>query len=117
MSKRSGRRAMPSRPKIGVGGKVSQLQKLQEDFARMQEEMKQRTTAATAGGGVVEVVVTGDQRLVSLKIAPEVVDPEDVEMLQDLVVAAVNEALEKAQSSMAEQISGLTGSMGLDGLL
>jgi len=104
------------RSKLGGGGK-NQLQKLQEDFARMQEEMKEKTTSVSAGGGVVTVVVTGEQKLKELHIAPEVVDPEDVEMLQDLILAAVNEALDKSQSAVAEQLSGLTGPVGLDGLL
>ncbi|MGI6208334.1 MAG: YbaB/EbfC family nucleoid-associated protein [Anaerolineae bacterium] len=116
MVKRSGKRALPMRPKLG-GGSKNQIQKLQADFARMQEEMKEVTVTATAGGGVVEVEVTGDQRIKSLRINPEVVDPEDVDMLQDLIVAAVNEGLDKSRSAMAEQLSGLTGGLGLEGML
>lgn len=116
MAKRSGKRAMPMRPKMGGGGK-NQIQKLQADFARMQEEMKEQTTTVTAGGGVVEVVVTGEQKIKELRIDPEVVDPEDVEMLQDLIMAAVNEALDKSRAAMAEQLSGLTGGLGLEGML
>lgn len=117
MTKRSGKRVMPMRSKLGSGGSKNQLQKLQEDFARMQEEMKDKTTTVSVGGGVVTVVVTGEQKIKELRIAPEVVDPEDVEMLQDLILAAVNDALDKSQSAMAEQLSGLTGPIGLDGLL
>ncbi len=105
------------RPKIGGGGGKSQIQKLQGDFARMQEELKERTTTVTAGGGVIEVVVTGDQRIVGLSLKPEVVDPEDLEMLQDLIVAAVNEALDKSRDLMAEQLSGITGGLGLEGMI
>ena len=81
-----------------------------------QEELGQKTVSATAGGGVVEVVMTGHQRVQSITIAPEAVDPEDVEMLQDLIVAAVNEALERSQSLAAEQMGALTGGLGLGNL-
>jgi DNA-binding YbaB/EbfC family protein len=70
----------------------------------------------TAGGGVVEVVMTGHQRVQSIRIDPEVVDPEDVEMLQDLIVAAVNEAIERSQGLAAEQMAALTGGLGLGDL-
>jgi DNA-binding YbaB/EbfC family protein len=126
MSKKSGRRALPIRPplggnkggaaKIAGGSKASQLQKLQEEFAQAQEQLKAKTATATAGGGVVQVTVNGSQEVVELKLAPEVVDPEDVEMLQDLILVAVNEALEKSRALAAEQFSGLTGGLGLGGM-
>jgi DNA-binding YbaB/EbfC family protein len=93
-----------------------QIMKLQEQMLKTQEELGEKTVTATAGGGVVEVVVTGHQRVESITIDPEVVDPEDVEMLQDLVTAAVNEGLEQSQSLAAEQMGALTGGLGLGNL-
>ena len=117
MSKKSGKRAMPVRSKIGMGGGgKSQVQKLQADFARAQEELKEQTTTVTAGGGVITVVVNGNQEIKELRLAAEVVDPDDVEMLQDLILAAVNEALDKSREMMAQQFSGLTGGLGLEGM-
>ena len=117
MSKKSGRRAMPMRPKIGgAGGKQEQIQRLQADFARMQDGLKEKTVSASVGGGVVEVTVNGNQEVTALKLAPEVVDPEDIEMLQDLILAAVNEGLQKSREIMNEQFSGLTGGLGLEGM-
>lgn len=117
MSKKSGKRAIPVRSKIGLGGGgKSQVQKLQADFARIQEELKGQTTTITAGGGVITVTVNGNQEIKELRLSPEVVDPDDVEMLQDLIVAAVNEALDKSRQMMAQQFSGLTGGLGLEGM-
>jgi DNA-binding YbaB/EbfC family protein len=120
VSKKSGRRAMPIRPRIGGpaggGSKQDQLQKLQADFARMSDEAKQATVTGSAGGGVVEVVVNGNQDLISLHLAKEVVDPEDVEMLQDLIVAAINEGIAKSRDIMNQQLAGLTGGLGLEGM-
>ena len=119
MAKKSGKRAMPVRAKIGGaggGGKAGQIQRLQADMARMQEELNERTTTASAGGGVVQATVNGNQEVKELRLAPEVVDPEDIEMLQDLIVAAVNEALSKSRELMAQQFSGLTGGLGLEGM-
>jgi DNA-binding YbaB/EbfC family protein len=83
---------------------------------KIQEELAEETVEATAGGGVVKAVVTGQQKLVSIEIDPAAVDPEDVEMLQDLVVAAVNEGLTKAQELAAQRLSSLTGGMKIPGL-
>ncbi|MHB0875367.1 MAG: YbaB/EbfC family nucleoid-associated protein [Anaerolineae bacterium] len=117
MSKKSGRRAMPMRPRIGgAGSKQDQVQRLQADFARMQEDLKGKTVSASAGGGVVEVTVNGNQEITALKLAPEVVDPEDIEMLQDLILTAVNEGLEKSRAIVNQQLSGLTGGLGLEGM-
>jgi hypothetical protein len=93
-----------------------QIMKLQEQMLRTQEALGEQTVTATAGGGVVQVVMTGHQRVQSITIDPEVVDPEDVEMLQDLVLAAVNEAIERSQAMAADQMSGLTGGLNLGGL-
>lgn len=121
MVKKSGRRTLPVRPKMGGGGggggSKGQIERLQADFARMQDGLKDQTVTASAGGGVVEVVVTGNQEVKELRLAAEVVDPEDIEMLQDLIVAAVNDGLEKSRQLMAQQLSGLTGGLNLEGML
>jgi len=106
-----------SGPKMGQGGMLQQVQSLQEDMLKAQEEIAAMTVTATAGGGAVTAVVTGERRVQSLIIAPEVVDPEDVEMLQDLVVAAVNEGLEQVDRALAERMSAFTGGLGIPGLL
>jgi hypothetical protein len=100
----------------GGGGMMGQLQKLQEDFARAQEQLGDQTVEVTAGGGAIKAVMNGHQKLLSLTIAPEAVDPEDVEMLQDLIVAAVNEAVEKSQGLAANQMNSLTGGLNIPGL-
>ena len=95
---------------------ADQLRKLQEDMATTQEALGEETVEVTAGGGAIKVVMTGHQHVQSLTIDPEVVTAGDVEMLQDLVVAAVNEAIEKSQSMAAERMSGLTAGLGIPGL-
>jgi len=92
---------------------IKQAQKMQEDLLRMQAEMEEKTYTASSGGGVVTAVVSGKRELCELAIEPDAVDPEDVEMLQDLIVAAVNEALRKAESSMTDSMSRLTGGLNL----
>ena len=96
---------------------IEQLQGLQEDMLKAQDEVAAMTVTATAGGGAVTAVVTGERRVQSLTIAPEVVGPEDVEMLQDLVIAAVNEGLEQVDRTTAERMSAFTGGLGIPGLL
>ncbi|MFA7466872.1 MAG: YbaB/EbfC family nucleoid-associated protein [Desulfotomaculaceae bacterium] len=95
---------------------MKQVQKMQADMLKLQEELGDRTVESTAGGGVVKVVANGRQEVVSLEIKPEAVDPEDVEMLQDLVLTAVNDALKKAQEMMSTEMGKLTGGMNLPGL-
>jgi DNA-binding YbaB/EbfC family protein len=92
------------------------MKQMQNRLVKIQEELSAETVEATAGGGVVKAVVTGQQKLVSIEIDPAAVDPDDVEMLQDLVVAAVNEALTKAQELAAQRLSALTGGMKIPGL-
>ncbi len=99
-----------------LGSIMKQAQKMQAQIAKIQEELAQKTVEASAGGGMVSVVANGKQEIVSIKIEPEVVDPKDVEMLQDLVVAAVNEALRKAQEMIAEEMSKVTGGLQIPGL-
>ncbi len=100
----------------GLAQIMKQAQMMQQKMAKLQEEATQRTAEATVGGGAVSVVVNGKNQIVSLTIKKEAVDPEDVEMLQDLVMAAVNEALGKVQSEMAEQMSKVTGGLNIPGL-
>jgi len=96
---------------------MKQAQQLQAKMARMQEEMGQKTIEASAGGGMIKVVANGKQEIVSVHIEKEVVDPEDVEMLQDLILAAVNEALVQSQKMVSDEMSKLTGGMSIPGLM
>lgn len=95
---------------------MKQAQKIQTQMARMQEELAGRTVEASAGGGMIAVVANGKQEIVSVKIEPEVIDAGDREMLQDLVVAAVNEALRKAQEMVSEEMKKITGGLNIPGL-
>ena len=101
----------------GMGGMLKQAQKLQNQMVKLQSELAERTEEATAGGGMVKVVANGGQRIVSIEIEPEVVDPQDVEMLQDLVLAAANDALARAQQMVSDEMGKLTGGMTIPGLL
>ena len=92
------------------------MRQMQNRLVKIQEELATETVEATAGGGVVKATATGQQKLVSIEIDPTVVDPEDVEMLQDLVVAAVNDVMAKAQELAAQRLSALTGGMKIPGL-
>ena len=98
----------------GIGDLVRQAQKLQSQMAKVQEEMAAKTVEGSAGGGMVTVIANGKQEVMSIKIDPEVVDPKDIEMLQDLVVAAANDALKKAQEMMTSEMSKLTGGLNLN---
>ncbi len=91
---------------------LQQLQGLQQEMMEAQEEIAEKTFSATVGGGIVEAVVTGDRKVKDLIIEPEVVDPDDVEMLQDLVIAAINKAMEQIDEASAERMSDLTGGLG-----
>ena len=95
---------------------MKQAQQLQQRMMRLQEELESATVEATSGGGVVKVVVSGKMNVESLTIDPEVVSPDDVEMLQDLVLAAVNEGLNKAQEMASAKMGALTGGMNIPGL-
>ena len=96
-----------------MGKMMKQIQKMQNDMLRMQEEIKSRTLEATSGGGAVRVVVNGQKEVESLFIDPQAVDPEDLEMLQDMVVAAVNEGLRKVEEMIAEEMKKITGGINL----
>lgn len=95
---------------------MREAQKLQAEMLKMQEEAKKKTVEATAGGGMVTVVASGGGEIVSIKIEQDVVNPDDVDMLQDLVMAAVNEALRRAQEMVNQEMSKLTGGLQLPGL-
>lgn len=96
-----------------MAGMMKKVQKLQADMAKMQEELKARTVEVSAGGGAITIVMTGEKQVQSLKIAPTAVDPEDIEMLEDLVAAAVNEAVKKVDDMMAQEMGKLTGGLNL----
>jgi DNA-binding YbaB/EbfC family protein len=96
---------------------LQQLQKLQEEMTQTQEALGDETVTVTAGGGAITVVISGHQKIQSITIEPEVVDPDDVEMLQDLVMAAVNEAIAKSQQLAADRLGALTGGLNIPGLM
>ncbi|NLY55847.1 MAG: YbaB/EbfC family nucleoid-associated protein [Firmicutes bacterium] len=98
---------------MNIGKMMKQVQKLQEEMARVQNELKEKTVEGTAGGGVVKVVANGQYELVSVTIDPEVVDPEDVEMLQDLIVAAANDAMRRAHEMATNELAKVTGGLEL----
>ena len=100
----------------GMGNMMKQAQKLQTKMLKLQEELAEKTVETTAGGGMVKVVANGKQQIVTLQIEKEVVDPEDVEMLQDLILAAVNDALTKSQEMVSAEMGKLTGGLNIPGL-
>jgi len=95
---------------------LRQAQQMQARMAKIQEELAEARTEATAGGGVVKVTIIGGSKVESIEISPEVVDPEDIEMLQDLVMAAVNEAMDTAQTDASKKMSAITGGLNIPGL-
>jgi len=114
---------MKARLPQGMGGgpgnmqaMMRQAQKMQEDMARTQAELEERTYEATVGGGAVTATVSGKHEVLSIDIKPEVVDPEDVEMLADLVMAAVNEAIRQAVANSEEEMGKITGGLNLPGM-
>ncbi len=100
----------------GIGNMFKQAQQLQSKMLKMQEEVGDKTVEATVGGGMVTVVVNGKQQLLSVKIQPEAVNPDDVEMLEDLILAAVNKALGDSQDMLKQAMSSLAGGMNIPGL-
>ena len=95
---------------------MRQAQKLQQQLAKVEEELENATVEASVGGGAVAVVMTGKQKLVSIKISPEAVDPEDMSLLEDLVLAAMNEALEKSKELATKRLGSVTGGLNIPGL-
>jgi DNA-binding YbaB/EbfC family protein len=100
----------------GMGNLMKQAQQMQQKMLKLQEEIAKRTLDASVGGGLVMVTVNGKSEVLRIKIEPQVVDPNDVEMLEDLIVAGVNEALRKAQEMVSEEMSKLTGGLKIPGL-
>ena len=111
---KGGFRGMPGG--MNQAAMIKQAQKMQQEMLRMQEEMENKTYSATSGGGMITATVNGKHEVVDLKIDPEAVDPDDVEMLQDMVIAAVNEAMRTADTDSANNMSRLTGGLNLGGL-
>ena len=100
----------------GIGNIMKQAQQMQRRMAELQQELENKQVEASAGGGMVTAVVSGKQQLLDLKIEPAVVDPEDVEMLQDLITAAVNEAIKQSQQMAQEEMAKVTGGLNIPGL-
>jgi len=98
------------------GDLMKQAQKMQQEMSRIQEEVKKKTVEASAGGGMVTVIANGAMEIVSIKVEPDVVNPDDIEMLQDLIVAATNEALRRAQQMVTEEMGKVTGGLNIPGL-
>ena len=109
-------------PMGGMGGMgnmnnmIKQAQKMQQDMLKMQEELETAEFEATSGGGAVTVAVSGKKEITAIKLSPEVVDPDDVEMLEDLILVAVNDAMKKVDGANAEKLGKLTGGMSIPGL-
>jgi DNA-binding YbaB/EbfC family protein len=101
----------------GMGKMMKQAQQLQSKMLKLQEEMADKTVETTSGGGMVKVVANGRQQVLSIQIEKEVVDPDDVEMLQDLILAAINDALIKSQEMATQEMSKLTGGLNIPGLI
>ncbi len=101
----------------GMGNMMKQAQKLQAKMMKMQEELSEKTVEAASGGGMIKVVANGKQQITSISIEKEVVDPEDVDMLQDLIIAAVNDALAKSQEMVSSEMGKLTGGLNIPGLM
>lgn len=117
MSRRSfrGKGKKPKGPKANPGNMLAQMQQMQQQMAEAQEALANETVTVTAGGGAITIVITGHQRVQSIEINPELVDPDEVELLQDLLVAAVNASIEQSQTMAAERMEGITGGIGLGG--
>lgn len=120
MAKKGGGRPMGRGGSPMGGGSqaamMKQLQQLQEDMEKAQEALAAQTVEVTMGGGAVTVVMNGHQKVVSLKLDPEAVDPEDVETLQDLIVAAINQASDRAEAMANDRMKGVTGGLSIPGL-
>ena len=101
----------------GMGNMMKQAQKLQSKMLKLQDELAEKTVEASAGGGMIKAVANGRQQIVAITIEKEVVDPDDVEMLQDLVLAAVNDALNKAQEMVSQEMGKLTGGFNIPGMM
>lgn len=117
MSKRGAPRGGSPVPRMNPANAQNALQALQQKMLETQEALANETVEVTAGGGAITIVMTGQQKLQSIKISPDVMSAGDVEMLQDLIVAAVNEAMDKSQQLASQKMSAVTGGLGLPGLM
>ncbi|WP_026698530.1 YbaB/EbfC family nucleoid-associated protein [Alkalicoccus chagannorensis] len=100
-----------------MGNMMKQMQKMQKDMAKEQEQLKEETIEATAGGGMVKVIASGEKRILDIQVNDEAVDPDDVEMLEDLILAAVNEALTKVDELVEERMGKYTKGMNIPGMM
>ncbi len=107
---------IPNQNNMSRNDMMAKIQKMQEDMANKQEEIENSEFSASAGGGAVEVKVSGKHEILSVSIKPEVVDPEDVEMLEDLLIASLNEAIRKATETMDREMNSFTGGLNIPGL-
>ncbi len=107
------KRGMPSGMGMGGGNMMKQIQKMQADMMKTQEELETRTYTATAGGGAVSVAVNGKHEITELTVSPEAIDPEDVEMLTDMIIAACNQALREADDAAGQEMGRFTGGLNL----
>ena len=112
MAKRSFRGKPKKKKAPSSGNMMAQFQQMQQDMATAQSALEQETVTVTAGGGALSIVITGHQRLQSIEIDPDLLAPEEAEMLQDMLVAGINSAIEQSQAMSAERMEGITGNMG-----
>ena len=117
MTKRSYRGKPKKKKSASPGNLMAQVQQMQEQMSTQQDALASETVSVTAGGGAITVVISGHQRVQSIEIQPDLVDPEEIELLQDMLVAAVNSAIEQSQAMAAERMEGLTGGLDINDLL
>lgn len=117
MAKKSYRGKPKKKKALDPGNLMAQVQQMQEQMASQQDALATETLSVTAGGGAITVVISGHQRIQSIVIQPELMDPEEVELLQDMLVAAVNSAIEQSQAMAAQRMEGLTGGLNINDLL
>ncbi|HSG15471.1 MAG TPA: YbaB/EbfC family nucleoid-associated protein [Anaerolineae bacterium] len=117
MTRRSYRGKPKKKKTASPGNMMAQVQQMQEQMAAQQDALATETLSVTAGGGAITVVITGHQRLQSIEIEPELLDPEEIDLLQDMLIAAINSAIEQSQAMAAERMEGLTGGLGINDLL
>ena len=110
-------RGKPKRKKPQANDMMAQFQQMQQEMADAQSALEDETVTVSAGGGAISIVISGHQRVKEITINPELLDPEDVEMLQDMLVAGVNSAIEQSQALSAQRMEGITGGMGLNDML
>ena len=112
MARRSFRGKPKKKKSAQPGNMMAQVQKMQQDMAEAQAALENETVTVTAGGGAISITITGHQRIREIEINPELLDPDDVELLQDMLIAGINSAIEQSQTMSAERMEGITGNMG-----